>query len=523
RSYSIIEQGMISRLIEAKPEEMRVFIEEAAGISKYKERRRETSNRIKHTKENLDRLLDLLEEVEKQIKHLDRQAKTAERYGRLRDEERQAEAELLALRLRALDTSARRAAATLADRETALQAAIADQRRLEADTERARALHGERNEAFNEVQGRYYKAGAEIARLEQAIEHAHELRERQQSDLEQAVQGAKEIAAHISQDRSEIEQLELSLNELVPGLEQAQTSEHRSRQSLERAEQALSEWQSRWDAFAAKSSDAQQVRNVEQTRIEQLESRLSGFRDRSRKLRQAEESANPADLQARFEQLAVQELHKRQSREEFERHLSEIADKIRKLREQDARLAMLVEERAALLQAAQSRYASLEAVQKAALGQGDESVTGWLAANGLQDNERVAQSLEVDNGWERAVETVLGEYLQAICVHDVSAAVATIGQIRSGSVTLLEQHGNAAMPGVHDAPTLDARVSGAPRAIAQILSHVYTADSLDAALGMRDTLAEDESVITIDGVWLSPHWLRVSRDKDARAGVLARE
>ena len=98
RSYSIIEQGMISRLIEAKPEEMRVFIEEAAGISKYKERRRETSNRIKHTKENLDRLLDLLEEVEKQIKHLDRQAKTAERYGKYKEEERRTEAELLALR-----------------------------------------------------------------------------------------------------------------------------------------------------------------------------------------------------------------------------------------------------------------------------------------------------------------------------------------------------------------------------------------------------------------------------------------
>ena len=88
RSYSIIEQGMISRLIEAKPEEVRVFLEEAAGISKYKERRRETSNRIKHTKENLDRLLDVLEEVEKQIKHLDRQAKTAERYSRYKDDER---------------------------------------------------------------------------------------------------------------------------------------------------------------------------------------------------------------------------------------------------------------------------------------------------------------------------------------------------------------------------------------------------------------------------------------------------
>ena len=115
RSYSIIEQGMISRLIEAKPEEMRGFMEEAAGISKYKERRRETSNRIKHTRENIDRLKDILDEVEKQIKHLDRQAKTAERYGRMKDKERRTAAELLAPRLLALDESAGHSNSVLAE------------------------------------------------------------------------------------------------------------------------------------------------------------------------------------------------------------------------------------------------------------------------------------------------------------------------------------------------------------------------------------------------------------------------
>ena len=138
RSYSIIEQGMISRLIEAKPEEMRVFIEEAAGISKDKERRRETSNRIKHTKENLDRLLDLQEEVEKQIKHLDRQAKTAERYGRYKDEERRTSAELLALRLSELDERAGNSRTRLAEKETALEAINAEQRRIETGIEEAR-------------------------------------------------------------------------------------------------------------------------------------------------------------------------------------------------------------------------------------------------------------------------------------------------------------------------------------------------------------------------------------------------
>ena len=132
RSYSIIEQGMISRLIEAKPEEMRVFIEEAAGISKYKERRSETETRIKHTRENLERLTDLLDEVIAQIKRLDRQAKAAERYKKLKAQERRLTAELLGLRLLELNQIAEQNERLLAERENVLQAAIAEQRKADA-------------------------------------------------------------------------------------------------------------------------------------------------------------------------------------------------------------------------------------------------------------------------------------------------------------------------------------------------------------------------------------------------------
>ena len=523
RSYSIIEQGMISRLIEAKPEDMRVFIEEAAGISKYKERRRETSNRIKHTKENLDRLMDLLEEVEKQLKHLDRQAKTAERYGKLKDEERLTVAELLALRLRALDLAAREADARLADKETALQAAIAEQRKLEAQIERSRALQGERSDAFNAVQARFYKAGAEIARLEQGIEHAHDLRQRLTEDLEQAVTGAKEIAAHINQDQSEIEQLELTLNELMPGLKQAKDSELRSAQSLAQAEQSLATWQEQWNAYATRSNDAEQTRSVEQTRIEQIESRLTSFNERLRKLSDAGQAANPQELKSLFEKLVTQELRSRQARDEFDHHLTDLADKIRKLREQDGKLASLVDERNGILQKSQSRYASLEAVQKAALGQGDEAVQGWLESSGIDHNQRVARALEVDAGWERATETVLGDYLQAVCVDDVSQALASISQLDSGNVTLLSNAANSGPASSWSAATLGARISKAPSALRSLLASVKTAETLNDAMTMRQHLAEHESVITRDGVWLSRDWLRVCRDKDQQAGILARE
>jgi len=522
RSYSIIEQGMISRLIEAKPEEMRVFLEEAAGISKYKERRRETSNRIKRTKENLDRLLDVLEEVEKQIKHLDRQAKTAKRYGRYKDDERRTSAELLALRTRDLDDRAAEAITHLSERKTQLEAVIAKQRRLEAALEDARIRQSEQTDEFNVVQGRYYKVGSEIARLEQSIEHARELRERQEADLKQAILGAKEIAGHIEQDRNEIEQLELTLSELVPGLEQARQSERLSSDSQRRADEALAEWQKQWDAHSLRYNAALQQRNVEDTRAEQIQSRLQSYFERQKKLENAQTVASPEDLQARHDELAAQELRKRQARDEFDRHLTDTTEKIRKLRDQDQKLIRLVDERRATLQDAQGRYASLKALQNAAMGVGDDGIKSWLAGAGLESNRRVAQTMNVASGWEKAVETVLGDYLQAVCVSDITPVTETIASLRAGNVTILrEQAKDGAVEATEN--TLATKVTGAPAAVGEILSNVQIATSLGNALTIRESLPPNGSVVTEDGIWLSKNWLRVARSKEGKVGVLTRE
>ncbi|NNC77742.1 MAG: chromosome segregation protein SMC [Woeseiaceae bacterium] len=522
RSYSIIEQGMISRLIEAKPEDMRVFLEEAAGISKYKDRRRETSNRIKHTKENLDRILDVVEEVEKQIRHLDRQAKTAERYGRYKEEERRTSAELLALRTKDLDEKALNANALLSERKTKLEAAIAAQRKIEAGIEGARVKQAERGDAFNEVQGRYYKVGGEIARLEQSIEHARELRERQEKDLQQAIAGAKEIVDHIDKDQDEIAQLELTLNELVPGLEQARQSEKNSAESLSKAEAALDAWQQDWDAYNQQRNDAEQQRNVEQTRAEQLESRLASFSERAKKLDDAKSAANQAELKSKFEELTGHELRKRQARDEFDRHLADVNEKIGKLRDQDIKLSKLVEERRSVLQTAQGRFASLDAMQKAALGEGEDSIQTWLEGAGLDNNKRVVQSLDVDDGWERAVETVLGDYLQAVCVDDMHAVTENIGKLKAGKITLLDNTDSDSRSPSNES-TLAGKVDGAPVAVRQRLESVRIVERLTDALALRESLQQHDSVITKDGIWMGRQWLRVAKDADTKAGVLSRE
>ncbi len=520
RSYSIIEQGMISRLIEAKPEELRVYLEEAAGISKYKDRRRETENRIRHTKDNLERLADLVDEVEKHLKHLDRQAKTAERYKRLKAEERRTRAELLALRLKELDTRASEQERRLAEKENGLQAAIAEQRRIEAEMERCRVVQGERSEAFNEVQGRYYRIGAEIARLEQSIEHGRELRERQQQDLEQARAAAREIEEHIEQDRNELDQLELALSELTPGLEQARSRESASAESLQKAEQAMSAWQSRWDEFVRRSSDVERSAQVERARIEQLEGQIEKLVTRRERLGEESKGLSVEEQKEAVSALVGEESGLRTAAGEADTRVQELRRQIATLREQEAKLARHVEARKDELQKSVGRYTSLEALQKAALGEADGTIGGWLDSAGLADRPRLAQRLNVEQGWERAVETVLGSYLQAVCVDDLVAATRSLQELRQGSLTLIQGRETARATGDG---FLAARVRGAPEAVLDQIEAVRTADSLSAALALRDRLQDGESIVTRDGIWLGRTWLRVNREQDARGGILERE
>src|SRR3569833_1568744 len=207
RSYAIIEQGMISRVIEAKTEDMRAFVEEAAGISRYKERRKEPERRIRDTRENLERLQDVRDEIEKQIRHLQRQASTARRYQNFKEQERRLTAEVLALRLRDLDSGAEIHDSAVRERDLAMQAALADQRAAEAAIEKQRAFHHEQTELVNGVQARYYEIGAEISRTEQTIEHTQQQHERQKNEHTQTHNTLNDTALHIERDEKQLADL----------------------------------------------------------------------------------------------------------------------------------------------------------------------------------------------------------------------------------------------------------------------------------------------------------------------------
>jgi chromosome segregation protein len=519
RSYAIIEQGMISRVIDAKAEDMRAFVEEAAGISRYKERRKETEARITDTRENLERLQDVRDEIDKQIRHLQRQAATARRYQSLKEQERRLTAELLALRLRELDSGAQVHDAAVRARELTMQAALSEQRTAEASIERERAEHLARGDTLAAVQARYYEVGADISRLEQSIEHTRELRERQHADLTQTRSTLTELASHIGRDEQQLAVVRAELAELGPQLESAQSAESAAAAALEASERALQQWQQRWEAHTQAASAAAQTSEVERARIEQLDNQLRRLSAQAARLTEERAAVSAAHPENELTQLSDQEGAARERSEGLTATLATLQGRLQQLRAAQLGAERELEEARAAREGARAELTSLEALQAAALSDHAGHTAEWLGAVGLARRPRLATALEVEAGWERAVETVLGDYLEAVCVEGLDEPAAALASLGKGRLTLIE---SASAPPAALEGTLAARVRG-PAAIVAQLSGVHTAASLTQALAERARLKAGTSYITASGEWVGREWLRVSRGTDQRAGVLERE
>src|SRR5690606_16697469 len=284
RSYSIIEQGMISKLIEAKPDELRLFIEEAAGISKYKERRRETENRIRRTHENLARLTDLREELERQLSRLHSQAQAAEKYKTLKADERQLKAQLQALRWQTLDGQTLEREQQVRGLEVALEGVIAEQRNADSEIEKQRDQHSELNDSFNQAQARYYSIGADISRIEQVLQFNRDRQRQVRDDLEQTEQAWQEAQSHLTQDQALLGDLRSELERTEPELELAAAADEDDAARMAEAEAAMQGWQTAWDEFNQQASAPRQQAEVEQSRIRHLEQSVERFGERIQRL-----------------------------------------------------------------------------------------------------------------------------------------------------------------------------------------------------------------------------------------------
>jgi chromosome segregation protein len=514
RSYSIIEQGMISKLIEAKPEDLRNFIEEAAGISKYKERRRETENRIRRTHENLARLTDLREELERQLERLHRQAQAAEKYQEYKAEERQLRAQLSALRWQALNEQVSQRESVIGNQEVGFEALVAEQRSADAAIERLRDGHHDLSERFNLVQGRFYSVGGDIARVEQSIQHGQQRLRQLQDDLREAERARQETESHLGHDRTLLATLGEELQMIEPEQEMTLAAAEESAASLEEAESSMHGWQEKWDAFNLTSAEPRRQAEVQQSRIQQLETGLERLAERQRRLGEERQllAADPEDaaIVELSEDLAAREM----TLEELAAEEEQLIERLEQLRVALQQATQAQQQAQGDLQRLNGRLASLEALQQAALDPGTGTAE-WLRDQQLNERPRLAEGLRVEAGWELAVETVLGADLHAVLVDDLAGL--DLAGFSQGDLRLVTPCADVTrIPG-----SLLDKVE-TPVDLAGWLGQVKPVETLDDALSLRAQLGAGQSLISRDGYWVGRDFLRVRRASEAESGVLAR-
>ncbi|NOQ63718.1 MAG: chromosome segregation protein SMC [Methyloprofundus sp.] len=522
RSYAIIEQGTISRVVEAKPDELRVHIEEAAGVTKYKERRNETQMRMRHSRENLERLDDVREEVEKQLNHLKKQSEKAEKYTTLKAEERQFKLELLAMRWRSHRQTAEQLEFKLQDTASVHNELFMQRKALEQTLEESRATHKTQQQAVDKQQGDYYHVVAEVSRLNQVIKHNEQSHEETELELTRLADQAEQLKANLDEDQIQLEEI---LEDLYESEESLIVAEERAEELIESQQQAQAKrlvWQQEWEAYKNQYANYREQGEVKRMQIAQLENQTFQMQSRLQRLQGEHDELDETGVQEEIEAMdqAINLLE--EQREQLQIQLDAVHLSIKELRLQIKQAHDALHTDRSEFQTIKGKVTSLELLQQHAMGKDKQKLTHWLDRMALSDNQRLAEFIEVDAGWDSAVETVLGTYLEAVCIDNADQLIAELASLSDESLTLFET--------THT--SLDVASNGLVRLIDKIktpwnlhglLTGIYCADNSAQARQIVQQLKPYESVITTAGTWMGYGWVKVIHDHDAKSGVLQRE
>ncbi len=523
RAYAIIGQGTISRIIESKPEELRLFLEEAAGVSKYKERRRETENRLSDTRENLTRVEDILRELNANLDKLEKQAEVAQHYHALHKQVQLKQQQLWFLKRKEAETDQVALATQAAQAATELEGRIAELRRIESELETIRQSHYAAGDHVNQAQGLMYEANAEVGRLEAEIRYVVEGRQRAQARLEQL--GTQRQMWEDSQTTSQAELTEMAaraegLSEQLALLE-ARTEE--AQQQLPLLEQKVQDAQQRANAQRASVQEVQQhiqVLAAEQRVIEEQSRQLVTRKERLATDRNA--LATPDDthltqLQAQWDQSRQDSDAATQAWQSLEVELPALDEQRRlaqdTLNQESARNADL-----------SARLDALRALQEKL--KVDGKLQPWLQKHGLDGLQVLWSKIHIQSGWESALEAALRERLNALEVSRLDMVKTLDQDAPPAKLSFYTPPATApvappaTLPRLSDLLQLgDAGLSGLLQAW---LHGCFTAPTLDQALSARDTLQPGEVIYTAQGHAVSRHGLHFYAQDSEQAGMLAR-
>ena len=526
RAYAIIGQGMISRIIEAKPDDLRVFLEEAAGVTRYKERRKETHGRLEDTRENLLRVEDIREELGHQIGRLEAQAEVARRYHALNEQVVQKQQLLWLLRRREAEAERQRLALEVERATTELEAQSAALRETETQAEVTREAHFAAGDGLHQAQSEMYTANAEVARLEAEIRHRHESRralEMRLAQLEGELAHWSETAEKLAEDRERWEeQREITRLQVDEAEERLHAQMNLAPQVEEDHQHAIEELQ----RLKTRTSNGEQKLEVELTHKAHAQRALQSLAQRRERLREETgggDVVDPLDLAEKEEELAL-------LREEIagdQEHLQQLQQELPQLearrREVQGELQRIERE----LAAGQARRTALEQMQSKSRQGG--KLPEWLARHGLSEAVPLWQQIQVAAGWENAVEAVLRERLNAIACSDSGKLDEWLHDRPDARLAVLlpatENGGNPAS--TVKAGSLAEQIRCERPALAAILADwlapVRAVASLDAALAERATLGAGEVIVTAGGDLLSRASLTFFAPDKGEHGLLERQ
>lgn len=521
RSYAIIEQGMIAQLVEAKPEDLRSHFEEVAGISKYRERRRETENRIRHTQDNLDRLNDLRDELGKQLRHLQRQSEAAEKYKVLQQELRLLHAQMKALQWNAyeeqLKTQKEQLAAVILEHD----AQVTAQTECETHIEKSRIETQHCLDAKENVQKKFYGLGSEIARLEQQIAHKQEQLKQWERELSESGSLFSELTTQATAQTEQIELLQKELSELKPQSHNLSDIVSQANQRLESAQSQMKQAQQAYDAFQETVNKTNQQLEIAKNNARHYEAQKQQCIHRHAQLETQLATIAQTNTTDEIESDAKRVDDIKVQLTEAQNILLQLSEAIQQQRQAYTEAQSALSAAQGELQKTEAQAASLHALQQASLEDHQAETKSWLKEQGLSQQKQLGKLLQVEAGWELAVETILGDYLDAVHVDSIDAMQSALSGFAKGDVTLLDQSAQTHAV-VRQQKTVLSVVKPADKLPAW-MSGIFIAETLADALQQRSTLQATESIVTRDGIWIGSNWLRVARTQSSEEGFLMRE
>ncbi len=523
RAYAIIGQGTISRIIESKPEELRLFLEEAAGVSKYKERRRETENRLSDTRENLTRVEDILRELNANLEKLEKQAEVAKRYNELQSSVTLKQHQLWFLKRAESEADQSRIKAEADKAVNELESRIADLRHIEADLETVRQAHYAAGDQVNQAQGSLYEASAEVGRLEAEIRFVVEGRQRVEQRLVQLKEQVAQWNARHDDATAELENLAANTVEAEEQAELLAAQVEEQAMQLPDLEEALRQAQSRANEQRGTVGQVQQqiqVLAADQRNIEEQSRALTLRHERLT----ADRNALAAPDEARLNNLREQLNTAQESAEIADALLHELQDSVPQLDEARRTQQQAVNSESGKQADLSARMEALKSLQEKV--KTDGKLAPWLAKHGLENLQGLWTRIHIEQGWENALEGALRERMNALEIGRLETVRAFGNDAPPAKLAFYSPpqagapEAQTALPKLADLLRLND--AGQRALLNDWLNGCYTAPSFEEALASRDKLKPGEVIYVKSGHAVSQHSVSFYAQDSEQAGLLAR-